>query len=775
MGCMRFRISAIVLAFLVSCIVVDGAAAAIAAASPSWRRVTFAGVSVEVPAAWPVIRLAAHPAACPDLGRHAVYLGTPGPAPHCPPGLVGKTESAWLTVADPASPDSRLATRAVRAGGQPARVNPDPAATHTVTVILPGPAVEVSVSWGRHPALARRIQASIRVAGPGQAPDGRAWNGAGRPSAPALARPLALPAANPAQSLYQGAGFDTCGAPATSVMSSWLASPYRAIGIYIGGLNRGCSQPNLTAGWIAAIQRLGWHYFPFYVGRQASCVVGQSGNVAITPARAAAQGKAAADDAAAQARALGLPPRTPIIYDMEAYAGCAKQVLTFLSAWDRELPADGYTAAVYESFSNVGDLVAASGTITEPALIHYADWDNQATTQSSYMPASMWLSHQRIHQFRGGHDEAWGGVTMDIDSDQVDAVLGGAAGPPAVRTAFRPAVGLDGGTAPDWFARAADRTLVHDVQQPSGSWSGVTPVGSSPANIASNPAVVANANGQLTVTARTTGSELAYAWQNPAAAGGWTWGGTVPAAGSPGTLTGTPAAARRPNGEAEFFATGPGGAVLVTHQTAANANRSWSAWKNIGGRCASTPVPFTTPAGRLELFCRTVAGTAALTQWTGKAWTAWQQVGASPANLTATPAVVASAAGQVELLATTAAGELDLAWQSKQTGRWHWVTPVAAGPVLRSPAAIAWPDGRVRVFAQLGNGTLGILSQRGGTAKARWSAWAAAAGAMAGSPAVWVSAAGVPGAAVLAASGAMAAATYRNGSWTALAQLGGQF
>ena len=98
--------------------------------------------------------------------------------------------------------------------------------------------------------------------------------------------------------------------------------------------------------------------------------------------------------------------RTPIIYDMEAYAGCAKQVLTFLSAWDRQLPADGYTAAVYESFSNVGDLVAASGTITEPALIHYADWDNQATTQSSYMPASMWLSHQRIHQFRGGHDEA---------------------------------------------------------------------------------------------------------------------------------------------------------------------------------------------------------------------------------------------------------------------------------------------------------------------------------------------------------------------------------
>jgi hypothetical protein len=730
-----------------------------------------------------VISLTADPTACPDLSRHAVYLGTPGPAPHCPAGRPGRTESAWLTTANPASPDSRLATRFIRAGGQPARVNPDAAITHTITVILPGPGTEVSLSWGRNAALARRIRASIRVAAarPGLAPDGRAWNGAGRPDtragaqARALARPLPMPAAAPPQSLYQGGGFDTCGAPATSVMSDWLASPYRAIGVYIGGLNRGCSQPNLTAAWITAIQKQGWHYFPFYVGRQARCVIGQSGNVPITAARAAAQGKAAADDAATQARALGLPPRTPVIYDMEAYSGCTPQVLTFLSAWDQELPAKGYTAAVYESFSNVGDLVNAAGTITEPALIHYADWDNQATTQSSYMPSSMWVSHQRIHQFRGGHDEAWGGVTLDIDSDQVDAVLGGSAAAPAARTAFRPAAGLDGGSAPDWIARGANRTLVHDVLQPSGSWSGVTPLGASPANIASNPAVTANANGQLTVTARTTANQLVYAWQNPSAAGGWTWGGTVPAAGSPGALTGTPAAARRPNGEAEFFATGPGGAVLVTHQTAVNANRSWSAWKNIGGSCASTPVPFTTPAGGLELFCRTLAGTAALTQWTGKVWTAWQTVGASPANLTATPSVVAAPAGQVELLASTTAGELDLAWQSKQTGQWHWVTPVAAGTVLRSPGAAVLPDGKVRVLAQLGNGTLGVLSQQGRTGRSRWSGWAAAAGGMLGSPAVWVDAAGVPGAAVLAATGTMASTTYRNGRWTALTQLGGQF
>ena len=55
-------------------------------------------------------------------------------------------------------------------------------------------------------------------------------------------------------------------------MTDWLASPYRAVGIYIGGINRACAQAHLTAAWIAAIQRQGWHYFPLYVGLQASCV-----------------------------------------------------------------------------------------------------------------------------------------------------------------------------------------------------------------------------------------------------------------------------------------------------------------------------------------------------------------------------------------------------------------------------------------------------------------------------------------------------------------------
>src|SRR3954452_585521 len=46
---------------------------------------------------------------------------------------------------------------------------------------------------------------------------------------------------------FTGYGFDACTAPSTSVMQAWKASPYRAVGIYIGGVGRGCKQqPNLT-------------------------------------------------------------------------------------------------------------------------------------------------------------------------------------------------------------------------------------------------------------------------------------------------------------------------------------------------------------------------------------------------------------------------------------------------------------------------------------------------------------------------------------------------
>ena len=110
---------------------------------------------------------------------------------------------------------------------------------------------------------------------------------------------------------------------------------------------------------------------------------------------------------------------------MEAYGNCGGPVITFLSAWDSQLHADGYVAGVYESFSNISDLINAAGKMTEPDVIHYADWDGKAVTTSSYMPANRWTNHQRLHQYRGGHNESWGGASMNVDDDQLDVNLSG--------------------------------------------------------------------------------------------------------------------------------------------------------------------------------------------------------------------------------------------------------------------------------------------------------------------------------------------------------------
>jgi hypothetical protein len=44
-----------------------------------WRTVSYDGISLRVPRAWPVLNLTVDRSACPWLDVHAVYLGTPGP------------------------------------------------------------------------------------------------------------------------------------------------------------------------------------------------------------------------------------------------------------------------------------------------------------------------------------------------------------------------------------------------------------------------------------------------------------------------------------------------------------------------------------------------------------------------------------------------------------------------------------------------------------------------------------------------------------------------
>jgi hypothetical protein len=337
----------------------------------------------------------------------------------CPADLTGKTGAVQVLPLNPDSPDARAAVRPATADGSAARINSDNAITHTIIVIIPAARLEVSLTYGTDLATIQKIQSSIHI---------RHSSGQAGSAAPADSPAAPAVTAGHVQGLYQGPGFDTCAAPSAATMRGWLRSRYRAIGIYIGGVNRGCAQSNLTSSWLAAIQAQGWHYWPLYVGLQADCVEAL-GDATIVASKAAAEGRAAAADAVQQARNLGIPAGTPIVDDMEAYSGCGQQVVTFLSAWDSELHADGYQAGVYESFSNIGDLVRAAGKMTEPDVINYADWDGAATTASSYMPAGMWTNHQRLHQYLGGHDQTYGGATLNIDADQLNVNLGGASTP----------------------------------------------------------------------------------------------------------------------------------------------------------------------------------------------------------------------------------------------------------------------------------------------------------------------------------------------------------
>ncbi|MEV0153387.1 glycoside hydrolase domain-containing protein [Micromonospora sp. NPDC050686] len=235
--------------------------------------------------------------------------------------------------------------------------------------------------------------------------------------------------AGPQPGTYTGVGFDACTAPSSAAMRAWLASPYRAVGIYFGGANRACAQPNLTAAWVTEQQAAGWHLMPIYLGSQAPCSL-SSKRYLIDPPNAAAQGRAQAEDAVAQAKAIGLARQSVLIFDMEAYrtgdAGCRTAVLSFMSAWTARLHDLGYLSGFYSSMaSGVADQVAAYDQpgYARPDFLDFARWDGVATVDDPAIPGTYWAPKRRMKQYRGDHTETWGGVTINIDSNYLDVAV----------------------------------------------------------------------------------------------------------------------------------------------------------------------------------------------------------------------------------------------------------------------------------------------------------------------------------------------------------------
>jgi peptidoglycan hydrolase-like protein with peptidoglycan-binding domain len=269
-----------------------------------------------------------------------------------------------------------------------------------------------------------------------------------------------------------GYGFDQCEAPSQAAMTAWLSSsPFRAVGIYMSGSLRFCqAQTNLTPAWVSTQLATGWRLLPIHLGAQASCTTRDryqkkkiSADATNNYEAARIQARAEANEAVAAAQRLGIVAGSTIYYDLEAFNAsidsCRWSSLWFLSSWTRKLHKLGYVSGVYSSASSgikvLDDARVTPGNrVTLPDQVWIGDWNGKADASSTFVRSDGWVGH-RIHQYQGGHNETWGGVTINIDRSYLD--LQGSAPPPA------PATTADKLSDPQCTPSAISRTAYRDT------------------------------------------------------------------------------------------------------------------------------------------------------------------------------------------------------------------------------------------------------------------------------------------------------------------------
>ena len=648
-------------AAIVALVVAAGSAPALAQTTNALQSVTYAGYHFEIPASWPVFDLSSQPRTCVRFDLHAVYLGSPAADQKCPSWLLGATEAVVIGPGPSAA-------------GRRTVENP---VSHRITATAPG--IVVTAAFDADPAVITGILGSAGLAtavvktAEVSSPAGATLAPSSQGSATELAvsatqiqavaaatTPVPTPPLPPAVANDVGLGFDTCTAPDSGVMQAWLAnSSYRAVGIYIGGADRACSQPNLTAGWVRQQAVAGWRFIPLYAGPQSAF-----GQIS-APAQ---QGVADASDAVAQAEQLGFGPGTPLYYDMESYPPAeSTATLQFLSAWTWQLHQLGYDSGIYSSSSSgIADLAGQykTGRYATPDVIYDALWNGAADTNDGVYQAGEWTGGRRIHQFSGNVLQSFGGASMLIDQDYLDVTLAPPAAPPQPSPS----------ASPQPSASASP--------QPSPS---VSPQTSSPASTAQASAAVTEANGSTFVFAMGPGHHLIE--QATTGNGQWTrtdLGGYLTSAPSAvmvgssldvfyrgaghrlweitGTSTGfgpgqrlsqfgqvgVPEAVSQSDGVIDVFWRGFGGSRLWHAQY--DPGSGWAGPQDLRGSLASDPYPVVTPSGDVQVFW---SGAADRNLWrdvrggiSGR-WGGPQDLGMGP--LVGSPQAVALASGEIDV------------------------------------------------------------------------------------------------------------------------------
>lgn len=242
---------------------------------------------------------------------------------------------------------------------------------------------------------------------------------------------------NAAPGSLTGYAFDTCAAPAQEVMDAWrLSSPYSAVGIYLGGENRLCDQPELDAGWVRTQQRRGWHLLPLWVGPQASCS-GYADRMSSDLSAAEREGRAQAAAAVTAARGLGIGRGGTLYYDLEDYDigpdDCRRAALSFLSGWTKALHGSGYRSGVY---SSIGAAITSldyahrvsRGSYAMPDDIWFAWANGRSDVRTDRrVLSSEWDDHDRVHQYAIDVTQTFGGYAMSVDANWVDVGRGSVA------------------------------------------------------------------------------------------------------------------------------------------------------------------------------------------------------------------------------------------------------------------------------------------------------------------------------------------------------------
>ena len=223
-------------------------------------------------------------------------------------------------------------------------------------------------------------------------------------------------------------------------MDAWLrSSPFLGVGIYISGASRGCRhQPNLSPRWVRTQLANGWRLLPITLGPQAWCTTRERylHQVRINPSsrasysKARAQGRAEARKTVRAANRLGISRGSTLWYDLEAFPisrhDCRESALSFLSAWTRQLHRLHFVSGVYSSAASGIKILDDARARATRSRTRCPTGSGSPTGTAARTPpratcaSAGWQPHKRVHQYRGGHPERHGGVTINIDRNWVD-------------------------------------------------------------------------------------------------------------------------------------------------------------------------------------------------------------------------------------------------------------------------------------------------------------------------------------------------------------------